>query len=87
MPTPIDRAMQSRNLLLGFAAIVTLVAAWSIWGQNMFPQQVDPKGEPENWSKDEMKRWLNARGLMAGSAATREELLARVMAQMRAPSV
>lgn len=60
--------------------------------------------EPENWSEDEMRRWLNKasiqhtagdggtnhvmqRNLMAGSSATREELLARVKANMRAPQV
>ena len=26
----------------------------------MFPKQDDPKGVPENWTEDEMKRWLNA---------------------------
>ncbi|KAK3715707.1 hypothetical protein LTR37_006932 [Vermiconidia calcicola] len=51
----------------------------------MFPKPEDPKGEPENWTEDEMKRWLNARNLMAGSSATKEELLARVKANMRAP--
>ncbi len=78
MPTPIDKAMQSKvypmlnlivyvnmndlhqNLFLGFAGIVTAVAAWSIWGQDMFPAQSDPTGEPEKWTEDEMRRWLNA---------------------------
>ncbi|KAK6388533.1 hypothetical protein LTR65_007870 [Meristemomyces frigidus] len=87
MPTPIDRAMNSRNMFLGFAGIVTAVAAWSIWGGDMFPQQEDPKGEPETWSEDDMKRWLNARNLMAGNTATREELIARIRANMRAPRV
>lgn len=58
--------------------------------------------EPEGWTDDEMRRWLNRvgscykhqsdqkltslqRNLMAGSSATREELLARVKANMRAP--
>ncbi|KAH9844499.1 ORF (Precursor) [Teratosphaeria destructans] len=87
MPTPIDRAMNSRNLFLGFAGIVTAVAAWGIWGQDLFPKEEDPKGEPETWSEDEMRRWLNSRNLMAGSTATREDLLARVRANMRAPRV
>ncbi|KAK4541608.1 hypothetical protein LTR36_007905 [Oleoguttula mirabilis] len=79
--------MNSRNMFLGFAGIVTAVAAWSIWGGDMFPQQEDPKGEPETWSEDDMKRWLNARNLMAGNTATREELIARIRANMRAPRV
>ncbi|KAK5675798.1 hypothetical protein LTR97_012591 [Elasticomyces elasticus] len=87
MPTPIDKAMNSKNLFLGFAGLITAVSVWSIWGGDMFPQAADPKGEPETWSEDEMKRWLNSRNLMAGSTATREELLARVKANMRAPRV
>lgn len=76
---------------------------WSIWGSEMFPKQEDPKGEPEEWSENEMRRWLNAvcnsvlpelpstplihfqRSLFPGDTATREELLARVKANMRAP--
>ncbi|KAK4897570.1 hypothetical protein LTR27_004714 [Elasticomyces elasticus] len=87
MPTPIDKAMNSKNLFLGFAGLITAVSVWSIWGGDMFPQAADPKGEPETWSEEDMKRWLNARNLMAGSTATREELLARVKANMRAPRV
>jgi len=49
-----------QNMFLGFAGIVTAVAAWSIWGGDMFPQAEDPKGEPETWSEDDMRRWLNA---------------------------
>ena len=26
----------------------------------MFPKQDDPKGDPEKWTEDEMKRWLIA---------------------------
>jgi hypothetical protein len=26
----------------------------------MFPAQEDPKGDPEKWTEDELKRWLNA---------------------------
>ncbi|KAK8216683.1 hypothetical protein M8818_001646 [Zalaria obscura] len=85
MPTQLDRAMQSKNLFFGFAGLVTAVAAWSIWGGDMFPQQADPKGDPQTWTEDELRRWLNARNLMAGSTATRAELLARVEANMRAP--
>ncbi|KAI9875911.1 MAG: hypothetical protein M1830_007782 [Pleopsidium flavum] len=44
MPTPLDRALQSRNAFLGFAGIVTAVAAWTIWGSDMFPAEKDPIG-------------------------------------------
>lgn len=94
--------MLVKNLVLAFAGVVTAVTAWSIWSGDMFPKQAEPTGEPENWTEDEMKRWLNnvrsslkkhaqilirkQRNLMAGSTATREELLARVKANMRAPT-
>ena len=29
---------------IGFAGIVTAVAAWSIWGGDMFPAEKDPTG-------------------------------------------
>lgn len=45
-------------MFMGFATIVTGVAVWSIWGGDMFPKEADPKGEPEKWTDDEMKRWL-----------------------------
>jgi hypothetical protein len=41
MPTPLDRALQSRSAFLGFAGIVTAVAAWSIWYGTIFPQAHD----------------------------------------------
>ncbi|KAF1355123.1 hypothetical protein BDV97DRAFT_97946 [Delphinella strobiligena] len=85
MPTPLDKALKSKNLFLGFAGLVSAAAAWSIFGSDIFPQEPDPKGDPEQWTEDEMRRWLNRRNLMAGSSATREELLARVKANLRAP--
>ena len=79
MPTPIDRALNSRvrsleisvsqsdlqadrihqNFFFGFAGIVTAAAACSIWGQDMFPQLQDPKGDPQKWTDEEMRVWLN----------------------------
>lgn len=47
-----------QNLFMGFAAIVTGVAAWSIWGGDIFPGAEDPKGAPESWTEEEMLRWL-----------------------------
>jgi hypothetical protein len=26
----------------------------------MFPQATDPKGDPDSWTEEEMRRWLNA---------------------------
>ncbi|KIW01629.1 hypothetical protein, variant [Verruconis gallopava] len=60
MPTPLDRALQSKSAFFGFAGIITAVAAWSIWGtESMFPKEPDPKGDPETWSLEELRRWLN----------------------------
>ncbi|OQE16772.1 hypothetical protein PENSTE_c023G02003 [Penicillium steckii] len=80
----------SRELLdlthsAGFAGMVTAVAAWSIWGTDVFPAQDDPKGNPDEWTIDEMKRWLRVRGLLPNDNATREELLERVKANLRIP--
>ncbi|KAJ4347470.1 hypothetical protein N0V95_005391 [Ascochyta clinopodiicola] len=43
MPTPLDRATSQRAPFFAFAALVTGVAAWSIWGQDLFPSS-DPTG-------------------------------------------
>ncbi|THV47541.1 hypothetical protein BGAL_0304g00130 [Botrytis galanthina] len=45
MPTPLDRALSSKNAVLAFTGIVTAAAAWSIWGTDMFPKEEDPTGE------------------------------------------
>ena len=57
--------------------MVTAAAAWSIWGNEMFPAEDDPKGgtcphpfggpkltepDPANWTLEEMRRWLRAVG-------------------------
>ncbi|KAJ5579951.1 uncharacterized protein N7459_005936 [Penicillium hispanicum] len=65
--------------------MVTAVAAWSIWGTDVFPAEADPTGNPENWTVEEMKRWLRARGLLPSENASREELLERVKANLRVP--
>lgn len=52
--------LEQQNLTLGFGAIVTAVAAWTIWGSgSMFPQEPDPKGDPDIWTQEECRRWLN----------------------------
>ncbi|KAF5524475.1 hypothetical protein CGCA056_v004451 [Colletotrichum aenigma] len=85
MPTPLDNAMKSKNAVLAFGGLVTAVAVWAIYGGDMFPVGADPTGNPEEWTREEMRRWLAARNLFPGESDTREELLARVMANMRAP--
>ncbi|KAF2499244.1 hypothetical protein BU16DRAFT_523749 [Lophium mytilinum] len=86
MPTPLDRATQAKSPFIAFAAIVTAVAAWSIWGpSDIFPAQPDPTGEPENWTSEECRRWLNNRKLHPNPLATSAELVERVKANMRPP--
>ncbi|KAF2178594.1 hypothetical protein K469DRAFT_718138 [Zopfia rhizophila CBS 207.26] len=84
MPTPLDRATSARAPFFAFAAIVTAVAAWSIWGGDIFPSQ-DLTGDPENWTHEECTRWLQNRNLHPSPLATTAELLERVKANMRIP--
>ncbi|CAG9944449.1 unnamed protein product [Clonostachys rosea f. rosea IK726] len=85
MPTPLDNMMRSKNMVLAFGGAVAAAAVWSIWGGDIFPAEPDPKGNPEEWTREEMRRWLGARNLFPGANDTREELLARVLANMRIP--
>ncbi|KAJ9143712.1 hypothetical protein NKR23_g6302 [Pleurostoma richardsiae] len=85
MPTPLDNALKSRNMFLAFTGLITGVAVWSIWGGDMFPRDEDPTGDPETWSKEEMRRWLAARNLHPQASDTREQLLERVRANLRIP--
>ncbi|KZF24747.1 hypothetical protein L228DRAFT_281790 [Xylona heveae TC161] len=85
MPTQLDRALQSKGLFVAFTGLVTAVAAWSIWGSDIFPAESDPKGNPEDWTTTELRRWLEARKLHPDARATREELIERVKANMRTP--
>ncbi|RDA87580.1 hypothetical protein CP532_3982, partial [Ophiocordyceps camponoti-leonardi (nom. inval.)] len=68
-----------------FGGIVAAAAAWTIWGGNLFPAEPDPKGDPQTWTREEMRRWLAARGLMPLDGDSRDELLDRVVANMRIP--
>ncbi|KAF7902852.1 hypothetical protein EAF00_002754 [Botryotinia globosa] len=85
MPTPLDRALSSKNAVLAFTGIVTAAAAWSIWGTDMFPKEEDPTGDPATWSKEELRRWLAARDLHPQPKDTKEQLLERVKANLRVP--
>ncbi|PQE12270.1 STE24 endopeptidase protein [Rutstroemia sp. NJR-2017a BVV2] len=69
MPTPLDRALSSKVLCLAFTGIVTAAAAWSIWGGDMFPKEADPTGDPETWSREELRRWLAAVRMIQSSIA------------------
>ncbi|KAF4216719.1 hypothetical protein CNMCM8980_007288 [Aspergillus fumigatiaffinis] len=65
--------------------MVTAAAAWAIWGGDMFPSEPDPTGDPEDWTADEMRRWLRNRALLPTEQATRDELLERVKVNLRVP--
>ncbi|KAI4864686.1 hypothetical protein F4820DRAFT_423076 [Hypoxylon rubiginosum] len=83
MPTLLDNAMKSKNAVLAFSGLVTAALAWSMWGGNMFPPDADPKGDPQEWTREELRRWLAARNLHPQDRDTREQLLERVKANMR----
>lgn len=83
MPTPLDNAMRSKSAVLAFSGLVTAALAWSMWGGNIFPTDADPKGDPETWTREELRRFLAARNLHPQDRDTREQLLERVKANMR----
>ncbi|KAF3056263.1 hypothetical protein GL218_06621 [Daldinia childiae] len=83
MPTLLDNAMKSKNAVLAFSGLVTAALAWSLAGGSIFPSQDDPKGDPETWTREELRRWLAARNLHPQKGDTREQLLERVKANMR----
>lgn len=59
MPTPVDRALQSRNLFFGFAGLVALASVWNMFSGETFPADGrDPDGDPEIWSEAELRQWL-----------------------------
>ncbi|PSR90784.1 hypothetical protein BD289DRAFT_365489 [Coniella lustricola] len=82
MPTPLDNAMRSK---VPFGSLVTAVGIWSIWGGDMFPTEEDPKGNPDSWTHEELRRWLAARDLHPQDNDTRDQLLERVKANLRIP--
>ncbi|KAI1001602.1 hypothetical protein K3495_g6601 [Podosphaera aphanis] len=83
MPTPLDKALNQRGGLLAFTGIIAAAAAWSIWGQEIFPRENDPTGDPKTWTREEKRRWLSARNLHPDDNDTDEQLLERVKANLR----
>ncbi|CAI7677060.1 unnamed protein product [Penicillium pancosmium] len=73
-PTQLDRALNSKWRHGPSGAPMSFLL-------KMIPKAVNP----ENWTADEMRRWLRARGLLPNENATREELLERVKANLRIP--
>jgi hypothetical protein len=50
----------TRTFHVAFGGLITAVGVWTIWGGNMFPSEPDPTGDPETWTREEMRRWLAA---------------------------
>lgn len=50
----------TQHSLTAFGGAVAAAAVWSIWGGDIFPAEPDPKGNPEEWTREEMRRWLGA---------------------------
>ncbi|KAH7033444.1 uncharacterized protein B0I36DRAFT_321459, partial [Microdochium trichocladiopsis] len=82
MPTPLDNAMRSKNAVIAFSAMVTGAVLWTMWGGEIFPRDTDPTGDPETWTREELRRWLAARNLFPQEKDTRAQLLERVKANM-----
>ncbi|KAH6893074.1 hypothetical protein B0T10DRAFT_559073 [Thelonectria olida] len=83
MPTPLDNAMKSKNMVWAFGLVVVAATAKVIWGSEMFPPEKDPTGDPNTWTREEMRRWLAARNLFPQESDSREMLLERIQANMR----
>ena len=87
MPTPMDRALQSRNLFFGFAGLVAVASFANLFGGDIFPAEKDPKGAPETWTEDELRRWLKRVSLkMLGSLVTKTDNANSKMAWSQARS-
>ncbi|KAM3464365.1 hypothetical protein NHJ6243_002421 [Beauveria neobassiana] len=59
MPTLLDNTLKSKNMVLAFGGVVAAATAWMLAG-DLFPADPDPKGDPETWTREEMRRWLEA---------------------------
>ncbi|KAM3504489.1 hypothetical protein MY10362_003537 [Beauveria mimosiformis] len=85
MPTLLDNTLKSKNMVLAFGGVVAAATAWMLAG-DLFPADPDPKGDPETWTREQMRRWLEARNLFPQPSDTREQLLARIQANLKTSS-
>ncbi|EPS43073.1 hypothetical protein H072_2908 [Dactylellina haptotyla CBS 200.50] len=75
-----------QNAVLAFGGLVAAATVFTIWGsgdQPIFPRVEDPTGDPETWSIDQLRRWLELRNLYPSPTATKEQLLERVRLNIR----
>ncbi|KAM3549571.1 hypothetical protein ARSEF4850_008777 [Beauveria asiatica] len=69
MPTLLDNALKSKpqrlsrsiNLtsLAAFGGVIAAATAWMLAG-DLFPADPDPKRDPKTWTREQMRRWLEA---------------------------
>ncbi|EPQ67045.1 BgtA-21123, partial [Blumeria graminis f. sp. tritici] len=71
------------NGILAFGSIITAAAAWTIIFQDLFPRGADPEGNPNDWSRDELRRWLKKRNLGFSNKDSNEKLLEKVNASFK----
>lgn len=85
MRTPLDKALNQRSSLAAFTGMVVAATAWLFWSQDIFPKEADPVGNPDTWTREELRRWLAARSLFPDNNSTDEELAERVKSLIRLP--
>ncbi|BFZ62755.1 hypothetical protein YB2330_003865 [Saitoella coloradoensis] len=82
--SPLGRLLPQRSstlLTATFAGLIVLATTASIFGGTGLssePLHREPVGEPEDWSTDELKKWLKERKLRFEKNATREQLIEMV---------
>ncbi|KAK5128091.1 hypothetical protein LTR85_005208 [Meristemomyces frigidus] len=50
-------------------------------------EQYSPKGDPQGWSEEDMKKFLSSRNMAVGHNPTRNELIAMVESKLHEPKV
>ncbi|KAK8149211.1 hypothetical protein G3M48_007861 [Beauveria asiatica] len=54
MPTLLDNALKSKNMVLAFGGVIAAATAWMLAG-DLFPADPDPKGDPKTWTREQMR--------------------------------
>lgn len=45
---------------VAFGLVVVGAWAWGMFGGDTFPAEKDPTGDPNGWTREELRRWLAA---------------------------
>lgn len=48
------------DTIVAFGAVVVGAWAWGMFGGDTFPAEKDPTGDPNGWTREELRRWLAA---------------------------